>query len=117
MNRNSGGPGVALCAGIVAIIVATLNIITPDDGSYINICAISIGRKLPLVDWIGWLFLPIGIALCIMSIIALRRGEGKPKKYTDAEVAQAKEALDRMYLKEHGSLPKSDRKEDPQKDA
>jgi len=47
-----------------------------------------------------------------MSIIAFRRGEGKPKKYTDDEVARAKEALDRFYFKQHGVWPQSDRKGD-----
>jgi hypothetical protein len=31
---------------------------------------------------------------------------GKPIRYTDADVVQAKEDLDRMYLEEHGFLPK-----------
>ncbi|MCL1939951.1 MAG: hypothetical protein FWG04_04755 [Desulfovibrionaceae bacterium] len=57
------------------------------------------------MDWFGWIFLPCGIAITVLSIISLRRGGGKPKKYTDEDVARAKEALDRMYLREHGTLP------------
>jgi hypothetical protein len=72
----------------------------------------AVGRSIPLVDWIGWVVLPIGVVMSIMSITALRRGVGKPKKYTDEDVAKAKEQLDQMYFKEHGFWPKTDSKKD-----
>jgi hypothetical protein len=37
---------------------------------------------LPLIDWIGWVLLPAGIIISIMSIRSLLRG---PIKYTDAD--------------------------------
>lgn len=57
-----------------------------------------------------WPLLPVGIVICILSIRALRRGEGKSRPYTDEDVARAKEELDRMYLKEHGSLPEEEKR-------
>jgi hypothetical protein len=60
------------------------------------------GSKVPIVDWIGWVELPVGIIICILSIRALRRG---PKKYSGEEIARAKEALDRMHFAEHGVWP------------
>jgi hypothetical protein len=59
----------------------------------------------PVVDFAGWVLLPCGIVITVLAIISLRRGEGKPRKYTDEDAARAKETLDRMYLREHGTLP------------
>ena len=59
---------------------------------------------------IFWFALAIGIFICTASIRSMQRGEGKPKKYTDEDVAKAKEELALMYFKEHGSWPKADNK-------
>jgi len=40
------------------------------------------------------------------------RGEGKPKKYTDEDLVQAKEELDRIYFRQHGVWPQSEAKKD-----
>jgi len=101
MNRNSEGPGWSLCAGIMMLICGTLSI-TTDKPLYRT----PTGHYIALVDWIGWVLLPSGIVISIVSIRALLRGGWKPKKYNDEEVARAKEELDRMYLQEHGYLPK-----------
>jgi hypothetical protein len=73
-------------------------------------------RDFYVFAWAGWIFLPAGVVICFLSIRAIRRGEGKvePKTYTEEDVAKAKEALDRMYLKEHGKLPEE---EEHKKDA
>ena len=65
----------------------------------------------PAPGWTGWILLPAGLTICILSIRALRRGAGKtkPKQYTDEDAARAKEEMDRLYLKEHGSLPEEPR--------
>ncbi|MCL1939890.1 MAG: hypothetical protein FWG04_04445 [Desulfovibrionaceae bacterium] len=99
--NDPGGPHWALALGILLIVSGVFGIIT-GVGGYLGGDLVP---KIPVVDWAGWIFLPCGIAITVLSIIALRRGEGKPKKYTDEDVARAKEALDRMYLREHGSLP------------
>ena len=105
--RDPGGPLLALTLGILMIIRGGYNIITGEGGT------ISMWH-VPLVDWIGWVLLPAGIIISIMSIRWLLRGGGKhkPKKYTDEDVTQAKATLDRMYFKEHGYWPKTDRKKD-----
>ncbi|MCL1939891.1 MAG: hypothetical protein FWG04_04450 [Desulfovibrionaceae bacterium] len=93
----------SLIVGILLIVTGGWNIIT-GEGGYRGGILVS---KAPVVDWYGWVFLPGGIAITVLSIISWRRGEGKrkPKKYTDEDVARAKETLDRMYLREHGTLP------------
>ena len=102
--QNPGGPGLALILGIMMILGGGRSIITGKGGS--------VWSGIPVVDWIGWIMLPFGIAISIMSIRSLWRGGGKPKKYTDEDLARAKEKLDRMYFEEHGSWPKTDRKKD-----
>jgi len=102
MNREPGGPGWSLFAGIVWIIWGALTIITGKAGMYIA----ATGGQVALVDWIGWILLPSGIIVSIVSIRSLLRGGGKSKKYTDEEIARAKEELARMYFKEHGYWPR-----------
>ena len=59
-----------------------------------------------------WITMSIGIFCLIVSIRSIHRGGGSPKKYTDEEVARAKEAMDRMYFQKHGFWPKADNKKD-----
>jgi hypothetical protein len=101
--NNHPSPRGALIVGIM-VIVWGLDIIITGEGGYTG--GLLVG-KAPVVDFAGWILLPCGIAMTFLSIISLRRGEGKrkPKKYTDEDVVRAKEALDRMYLREHGKLP------------
>jgi hypothetical protein len=103
MNSDPSRPGICLLVGVLLVVLGTLAIIS---GS-----GIPIGRfQTPTVDWIGWVLLPAGIAICIMTIIWIRRGGAKPKKFTDEEVAQAKKELNMMYFKEHCFWPKTDSK-------
>jgi Flp pilus assembly pilin Flp len=80
MSYDSDGPGGGLCCGLFMIIAGAL-FITKD-------------------DWIGWILLPCGIVICIMSINWALRG---PKKYTDEDLDRAKTALDRMCREERGA--------------
>jgi len=92
MNRDPGGPGWGLCAGIMLIICGVLSLVKGKPGIHIA----ATGQQIPLVDWIGWVLLPSGIAISILSIQWLLRGGGKPKKYTNEDVVRAKEKLDQI---------------------
>ena len=105
MSQNAEGPGLSLLFGIMLIVVGALSIATGKSGHVFGIFG-----QIPVANWIGWAFLTIGITISILSIRSLWRGGGKPKKYTDEEVARAKDALDRMYFQEHGVWPKADNK-------
>jgi hypothetical protein len=63
--------------------------------------------KYPIPAWTGWIHLPFGIIICIITINALwrDRGKPKPKEYTDEDIARFKEELDHMYFREHGKWP------------
>jgi hypothetical protein len=116
MNRAPGGPIAWLCAGIAWIIWGALGII--DGKAGLNLPALGQGRQIDLVDWVGWVILPVGIIICILSIRTLWRG---PIKYSDEDVARATDALDRMYVAEHGVWPKEQdsllKEIDPKEDA
>jgi len=94
--------GFLLFMGIIMIIFGVRSIII--DGGHRG--------KIDPVGWIGWIMLPVGIIISIMSIRALLRGPKKYIDYTDEEVARSKERLDQMYFEEHGACPKIDRKKD-----
>jgi uncharacterized membrane protein len=105
MNRDIGGLILLLVTGIMLIAIGIYNIITGTSGQVFGIFG-----TVSVVDWIGWVVLPAGIVICIMSIIGLRRG---PEKYTDEEAVRSKEALDRiLYFEEHGTWPKTEPKKD-----
>jgi hypothetical protein len=94
------------------IVMGVWSIIT-GEGGYTG----GLWGEMPVVDFAGWIFLPCGIAITVLSIISLRRGGGKrkPKKYTDEDVARAKEALDHMYLREYGTLPEEEAQQSKEK--
>lgn len=64
-------------------------------------------RDVVVPQWELWPLLFIGIIICIISIRAIQRGEGKKKekKYTDEDAARAEAEMDKIYLKEHGAPP------------
>jgi len=101
MNREPEGPGWSLCLGILFIIWGTLSIVTGKAGIHIA----ATGGQIVLMDWIGWVLLPSGIVISIVSIRSLLRGGGKPETYTDEEATRAKEELAHMHFKEHGCWP------------
>ncbi len=68
--------------------------------------------KFPVPSWSGWIFVPIGVIICIMALRAIRRGEGKPKPYTDEDAKRAEAELDRMYLRDHGEPPEKKKHEE-----
>jgi len=61
--------------------------------------------------WTEWLMLPLGLLITTLAILSIRRGEAKPKPYTDEEIAQAEAELDAMYLRETGEEPKKPEKD------
>ncbi|MCL1889039.1 MAG: hypothetical protein FWF99_00850 [Desulfovibrionaceae bacterium] len=70
------------------------------------------GLDVPALPWAGWGVIFGGIIMCIVAIRAMLRGEHKPKRYTDEELAKVIEELDRMFFREHGywpEEPKSDK--------
>ena len=89
-----------IVASILLIISGLIDVITGKEGSYWG---------FPVPAWSGWIFLPIGIIIFAFCIRALRRGEGTSRPYSDEDAARAKEELDHMYLKEHGSLPNEEK--------
>ena len=97
----------SLILGILLMADGLKTIITGDGGSYGTI----LGGGAPAYAETAWITFPIGTLFTVVSIRALWRGKGRPPKYTDEDVARAKETLDRMYLKEHGRLPEEDKKD------
>ena len=61
------------------------------------------GGSVP--TWTGWLLLPGGLLILVLSIRGLLRSEGKPPCYTDDDVEKSKRHLEQMYIKEHGVPP------------
>ena len=85
-----------LLLGIVLIFCGVLNLLTGSGLKYW-------GAAAPPWTWL--VFLPVGIVVGFWSARALLRGEGKKPVYTDEDRTRAKERLDRMYLREHGTAP------------
>ena len=110
--------GCLLLFGIMVIFAGVAGIIHGKGGPVLSGAYLLgiVTATAPKVDWFGWVLLSCGIVMCILSLRTLLRGEGKPKQYTDEDFARDKEALDRMYFKEHGYWPKAWTKEDPPKD-
>ena len=88
----------SLVAGILLVFSGALTLFTGKSGHYWDVA-------VPV--WAGSLFLPLGIVIIVMSVRALRRGEGKAPKYSDEDVTRAKAKLEQMHLREHGSLPET----------
>ena len=90
-------PWIALATGIVVLLSGLLKLITNVGGDWH-------GVYIPV--WTGWVFVPLGLLIIILSIRSLRTWkEPEPPVYTDEEIRQAKEKLDQMYLREHGESP------------
>ena len=64
-------------------------------------------RFTSVSDETRWISLLVGITMTILSILYLRKHKFIPLAFTDEEARQAKEKLDRMYLREHGTLPQA----------
>ena len=92
----SYSPRMALVFGIMLTVDGAYFTITGRGSSYWG---------FPVAYWVRWSFLLMGIIICMLSIRALRRGEGKPKKYTEEDATRAEAELDAMYLRDHGELP------------
>ena len=87
-----------LLAGALLIFSGAVKLITGEGSHYWG---------APVSPWAGLIFLPVGIVFSVLSIRALLRGEGKKPAYTEEDAARAKAKLDRMHLREHGSLPEA----------
>ena len=101
MNKNWAG----IVFGVPLILDGTCMLVTGQGGQYWD---------FPVPARAGWVFLSVGIIAIGLSISGLRRPARKEPLYSDQEVERAKAALDRMYLQEHGTLPK---KEPPKEEA
>ena len=94
--------------GILVIIHGAL--IWKAEGSVYTHFGTSTGVFIPA--WTGWPLIFLGIVMCVICIHGLWRGKGQPepepeKTDPDEAAARAKAELDRMYLKEYGSLPEA----------
>ena len=93
----------SLLAGILLVLSGAMKLLTGESGLYWGVA---------VPAWGGFIFLPVGIIFTVMSIRALRRGEGKAPKYSDEDVTRAKAELDRLYLREHGRPPEPPKSEE-----
>lgn len=91
---NEEDPRAWLLFGILLIISSVLGLLWFPEGSPF--------RDIYLPHWGDWLLLFIGILISVLSVRGILLGHGG---FTDEDVRRAKADLDRMYLKEHGSLP------------
>ena len=71
-------------------------------------------RIMSVSDETRLLSLFVGIIMTVLSILYLRKHKFIPPAYTDDDIRQAKEKLDRMYLREHGALPGAPTPEAPE---
>ena len=101
--KNSDSSWWSLAFGCIATVSSLCGLLFIDDGFMWR------GVFIPI--WTDWLVLLLGIIITVLSILSIRRGETKPKPYTDEEIAQAEADLDAMYLRETGELPKKPEKE------
>lgn len=68
MHDDPPSPYMSLIVGVILIIGGMYAILTDSGGSYWGV---------PVVDWVGWLFLPMGIVICILAARSLRRDKEK----------------------------------------
>ena len=66
----------------------------------------------PVPAWTGWLLIPIGVIIFILSFRALRRKPRRPPSFTEEDARKAEAEMDAMYFKEHGELPEKQNKND-----
>ena len=107
MNYSGNGPWPALLMGVLVLFIGLRALITGESGTF---------RDIPLVDWVGFVLVPLGLSMIILSIRSLRTWK-KPGPSTDDDIRQAKEKLDQMYLREHGTLPGAQQPQAPESPA
>ena len=90
-----------LCACLIAGVACLLVSITGKmlDGPKGDIRFASVSNET------RWILLPVGIIMTVLPILFLRKQKFPLPTYTDEDIRQAKEKLDRMYLETHGTLP------------
>ena len=103
MNK-SENPWLIFAVGCLLTGGSIYGLLTIDDGFEWR------GVYIPI--WTDWFLLFCGILILILSIRAIRRGEGKPKVYTTEDAARAEAEMDAMYLREHGEPPEKPEKQD-----
>ena len=92
-------PYACLIAGLAASFVGITGKMIDGPKGDIRFTAVS--------DETRWISLLVGVIMTALSILYLRKHPFVPPAFTDEEVRQAKEKLDRMYLREHGELPQT----------
>ena len=109
MRYSEYNPWIALIIGIIVLFSGLLKLITDVGGEWH-------GVYIPV--WTGWLFVSLGLLVILLSIRSVRTWkEPEPPAFTDEEVRQAREKLDRMYLREHGAPPQAPENNLPDADA
>ena len=109
MSSNGYSPWLALLIGIFLVFNGLRALFTGEPGTF---------RDVPLADWAGLAFVPLGIIMIILSIRSIRTWkEPEPPTYTDDDIRQAKEKLEQMHLREHGGLPEAPKPEAPKLEA
>ena len=108
-NNNAEKPWIPLFMGILLTIDGLHTLITGKGGEV---------RGFPVVDWAGWVFLPVGVIIIVLSIRSICTWkEPEPPTYTDEDIRQAKKKLEQMHLREHGGLPEAPKPEAPKLEA
>lgn len=97
----------SLASGVLVSLIGTLMLVTGQD---------MWNWDFPVPAWAGWIFVPIGIIVTISSILTLWRGRENKSPYSEQDVERAKAVLARMYLREHGALPKEKTPEETPKE-
>ena len=94
---DSNSPWFSLIAGIGMILGSLLTL--PEDGGSFH------GFPIPAVG--GWILLVIGAIWCVLSVKLIRKRKRKstPPEYTNEDVTKGLSELERMYVKDHGTLP------------
>ena len=63
------------------------------------------GFEVP--NWGGWVMAATGVLVFTLCMRAIVQGKdtSKPRDYTDEDVSKGLSELERMYVKDHGTLP------------
>ena len=81
-------PGIALVFGVLLTFEGGYLLITGDPTRAYG--------YFPIPPAAGWIFLPLGILVCALSLLSWKRGEGK-EVYTREDRQNSKEYLDAEY--------------------
>ena len=104
MNGNGYSPWLALFIGIFLVFDGLRALLTGEPGTF---------RDVPLADWAGLAFVPLGIIMIILSVRSIHTWKRpEPPQYTDDDIRQAKAKLNQMYLREHGRPPEPPKSEE-----